>query len=143
MYMIDTSMEEDIVDVYDALRPADREYLSRVSGLFPLEALLDAFHYSEQTLTFHDHGTVVAVLGRTGCNVWLQTTALTDIKPRAVIKAGRKAMGQLPEYPLYCMVPVADRRVQTLCKAMGFTREGVFHADYKNSGIDHIALWRI
>lgn len=143
MFEVRKYRTSDCRELHEVLRETDITYLEQVTRMDALSALESFYDNAEEAYTFHVNGKVAALLGVTCDNCWLQTSRLTDGHAKAVIKAGRAALHLLPQKPAYCVIPKDDKRVQLLCKALGFTVQTVEYEDYMGSGIDHIALWRI
>lgn len=131
----------DISGLFPALRESDTEYLAAM-GVESPDALDSAFSRADQAYSFWKGAEVVAVIGRVGQNIWVQTCSRTDGRQKDVIRSGRAALSMMPDMSLYCVVPASDRRVRLLCAAMGFTNQAAESPDHRGSGINHIALWR-
>ena len=133
----------DSTELFDALRGSDIRYIARLTKGDPQLALERSFDDSDKTYTIHEGGAPVALLAYKGDNVWLQTSRMTDGRAKEVIRCGREAISLLPDKPMHCVVPKDDKRVMLLCKALGFAEEGDSFPNYCDSGLDHVALWRI
>lgn len=131
----------DISGLFPVLRESDIEYLSAM-GVDRPSTLDSAFSKADQAYSFWKDSEVVAVIGRAGQNIWVQTCSRTDGRQKDVIRSGRAALSMMPKIDLYCVVPASDRRVRLLCAAMGFTNQAAEYPDHGESGINHIALWR-
>jgi len=132
----------DVELLYDNLRPTDHAYLKAVYKRDVFVQLEESFCSAEKTYTFWNEGKVVALMGCTGNNVFLQTNSLTDGKAEEVIRIGREAVGLFSKHPMVAVVPRDDKRVRKLCDALGFTELTDGYENYNASGIPHVALWR-
>lgn len=146
MYTIrETVNPEDVINVGFYARREDQEY---ANNMFPngdiYTALQKSVDSSDKVWCVYDdcQDIPVAIAGLNGQHFWVQTSGLTDGHATKVIRTARSIIKSLPQKQYYVVYRAGDDRVRLLSEACGFT-ETVEQPNYRNTGIDHVAAWRM